>query len=112
MQLTNDEAPRAVDRIDYPGVVRRSFLPAVFLPANAMSGIGTRNLVVDHQFGSMIGNRHRVVADGTSLVLDVERDAKMRQDRLAGQLGDAMREFEKRRVIRNSHGYPRHPVVV
>ena len=52
----------------------------------------------------MIGDRDGIVALAAPLVLDIERNAKMRQDGLARGLGRAQREFEQCGVRGKVHG--------
>src|SRR5512133_1887652 len=79
VQVSHDEAARAVDRIDDPGQSRLSMHAAMLFAVNAVIGIATRDRYAYHRFGGAIGFGHGIVAARTALVLDVEGRTKMRQ---------------------------------
>ncbi len=104
VQLAEDEAARAVDRVDDPRVVRRPLFPAVLLAADAVIRIRARDPLADQRFGRAIGDRHRIVGlAALALVGDVERDAKMRQDRGARRRGQLAGELRVGAVLARAH---------
>ena len=72
VHLAEDEAARAVDRIDHPRVARRALAPAELLAADAVIGVRALDPRADHFLGRTIGDGHRVVAACAALVGDVE----------------------------------------
>ena len=84
VQLPDDEAARAVDRIDDPRPRLASRLVAVLLAvACRASGYARRDRRADRRLGGAVGDGHRIVAADAILVLDVDRATEVRQDRLA-----------------------------
>ena len=78
----------------------------VLLAFDAVIRIAARDRRPDHRFSRTIGLRDRIVAARTALVLDVDRRAKVREDRVAGGESGAQREFRERLVglARSSRG--------
>ena len=95
MHLPEDEAARAVDRVDHPCVARRALPPAMLFAADAVIGIRLCDLPAYHRFGRTVGDGHGVVALAASLVGDVERRAKVWKDDIARGTRGGEREFEK-----------------
>ena len=104
VHLAEDEAAGAVDRVDDPHVLRGAALRAVLLAANAVVGIGARDLRADDRLGGVIGDGDGIVAFRSALVLDVERGAEVREDRVARRLRGAEREFEQGGFRGGVHG--------
>ncbi len=94
VHLSEDEAARAVDGIDHPRVARGAFLPAELLAANAVIGKRARDSRANHGFSRAVGDGYRIVAARAALVGDVQRNTKMREDRLAGGERRSIRELE------------------
>src|SRR4030095_1253688 len=72
VHLSEDEAARAVDRIDDPCIARGTGLPAQLLAANAVVGKKTRDTFAAHRLSRAIGDGHRIVTAHSTLVGNVE----------------------------------------
>src|SRR5438128_8709411 len=94
VHLADDEAARAVDRIDNPREIRCSLFPTVFLPANAVIGIALRNIGADSCFRRLIGDGDWIIVTGFTLVFDVQLHAEMGQDRRASSKWQTLRYLE------------------
>src|SRR5208282_2970084 len=81
MKLPDDEGARAVNRIDDPGQSVGTGREAMLLAEDSVAGIDALNLVTDRLLRCTIGERHRIVANASTLILDREAHAKVRQDR-------------------------------
>src|SRR5581483_7193744 len=62
VQVSQDEAARAVDGIDHPRPGLAPLLRAVLLAADAVAGIALGDRLPYHRFRGAIGLGHRVVA--------------------------------------------------
>ena len=82
---SGDERFGAVDRVEHPDELGIGALVAVFLADNAV----LRKVALDQRahrvLGGAVGGRHRVETHRRALVLDAERGAEERQDRIAGR---------------------------
>jgi len=97
VHLAKDETARAVDG-SITHVKARSLSASRALRRGCRGRMETGNLGADDRLGGAIRDRDRIVAPRTALVLDIERDAKMRQDRLARGERHSVRELD---VFRN-----------
>ena len=103
MQLSENEAPRAVDRIDHPSQRRCALRAPVLFAENAMGRISLLDRATYESLGQSIRFGHRVVVGFAALVLDVDRPPEMRQDRRSGRDGNAKSELEVIRVLGGRH---------
>ena len=78
----------------------------MLLAEEAVARIARTDAFADRRLGGAVGHRHRVVASGAVLVLDVKRRAEVRQRDLAGGLRGLPRELQG--GIDVEHGAPRY----
>ena len=79
-----DEGFGAVDRIEHPDIFGVGSFGAEFFADDAVRRKRLLDQCAHGDFGSAVGGRHWIEAAGRTLVLDAERGAKERTDRLAG----------------------------
>jgi hypothetical protein len=107
VQLTEDEASRAVDRIDHPCQRRRARRAAMLFAENAVRRISPQDFGSNDGFRAAIRLRHRVVILFSAFVLDGDRPPEVRQDRRARRECDSAREFEIFRGFGGRHHWNR-----